>query len=69
MSLSDYLMQELLTYMGKRLVEQDIELAEKQSIIEAQRDCLKQREQFINDQLNTIMDLTEALAKERDKMP
>jgi hypothetical protein len=67
MSLSDYLMQELLDYMGKRLVEQDRELAYKQSIIEAQRDNIKAKENFINCQLNEIADLHEALAKERQE--
>jgi hypothetical protein len=63
----DQLTQELLDYMGKRLVEQDIELAEKQSIIEAQRDNIKAKENFINCQLNDIADLHEALAIERQK--
>ena len=65
--MKDQLTQELLDYMGKRLVEQDRELAYKQSIIEAQRDNIKAKENFINCQLNDIADLHEALAKERDK--
>jgi hypothetical protein len=43
------------------------QLADKQSIILAQRDALKARENFINCQLNEICDLHEALAKERQK--
>ena len=66
--MKDQLTQELLTYMGKRLVEQDIELAEKQSTIEAQRDNIKAKENFINCQLNDICDLHEALAIERQKI-